>query len=54
MSPFHSIWVHVYINREFERKYHVEDPKKPINEFVYCELEMRCYEIPSNFIAHVK
>jgi hypothetical protein len=39
------------LNRELERKYHVEDPKKPINEFVYRELEMGCYEIPSNFIA---
>jgi hypothetical protein len=37
-----------------ERKYHVEYPKKPINEFVYRGLEMRCYEMPSNFITHVK
>ena len=42
------------LNRELERKYHVEDPKKPINELVYRELEMGCYEIPSNFLASVK
>jgi hypothetical protein len=42
------------LSRELERKYHVEDPKKPINKFVYHELDMGCYEIPSNFIAHVK
>jgi hypothetical protein len=37
-----------------ERKYDVEDPKKPINEFVYRELEMGCYEIPFNFLAYFK
>jgi hypothetical protein len=42
------------LNREFEIKYHVEDPKKPINELVYRELEMGCYEMQSNFLAHVK
>jgi hypothetical protein len=42
------------LNRELERKYHVEDPKKPINELVYRELEMGCYEIQSNFLASVK
>ena len=28
------------LNRELERKYHVEDPKKSINKLVYRELEM--------------
>jgi hypothetical protein len=42
------------LNRELERKYHVEDPRKPINEFVYRELEMGCYEIESNFLASTK
>jgi hypothetical protein len=42
------------MNRELERKYHVEDPKKPINELVYRELEMGCYEIQSNFLASIK
>jgi hypothetical protein len=42
------------LNRELERKYHVKDPKKPINELVYRKLEMGCYEIQSNFLASVK
>jgi hypothetical protein len=42
------------LNRELERKYHVEYPKKPINELVYRELVMGCYEIQSNFLASVK
>jgi hypothetical protein len=42
------------LNRELERKYHVEDPKKPINEFVYHVLDMGCCEVPSNFLAPVK
>jgi hypothetical protein len=42
------------LNKELERKYHVEDTKKPINEFVYHELDMGCYEVPSNFLASLK
>jgi hypothetical protein len=42
------------LNRELERNYHVEDSKKPIDELVYHELEMGCYEISSNFLASVK
>jgi hypothetical protein len=42
------------LNRELERKYHVEDPKKPINELVYRKLEMGCYEIQSNFLTSVR
>jgi FMN-dependent NADH-azoreductase len=42
------------LSRELERKYHVEDPNKPINEFINHELEMGCYEIPSNFLASIK
>jgi hypothetical protein len=42
------------LNRELERKYHVEHPKKPINEIVYRELEMGCYEIESNSLAFAK
>jgi hypothetical protein len=42
------------LNRELERKYHVEDPKQPINEFVYHGLDMGCYQMPSNFVTHVK
>jgi hypothetical protein len=33
------------LNRELERKYHVEDPKKKKNEIVFWEVEMGCYEI---------
>jgi hypothetical protein len=42
------------LNRELERKNHVEDPKKPINDLAYRELEMGCYEIQSNFLTSVK
>ena len=42
------------LNRKLERKYHVEDPRNPTNNIVYRELEMGCYEIPSNFLASVK
>jgi hypothetical protein len=35
------------LNRELERKYHVEDPRNPKNDIVYRELEMGCYEIES-------
>jgi hypothetical protein len=33
------------LNRELERKYHVEDPRKKENEIMYREVEMGCYEI---------
>jgi hypothetical protein len=33
------------LNRELERKYHVEDPRKKKNEIVFREVEMGCYEI---------
>jgi hypothetical protein len=33
------------LNRELERKYHVEDPRKKENEIVFREVEMGCYEI---------
>jgi hypothetical protein len=33
------------LNRELERKYHVEDPRKKKNELVFREVEMGCYEI---------
>jgi hypothetical protein len=42
------------LNKELERKNHVENPRKPINELVYRELEMGCYEVQSNFLASVK
>ena len=42
------------LNRELERKYHVEDPRKPTNGLVYRELEMGCYEIQSNSLASTK
>jgi hypothetical protein len=35
------------LNRELERKYHVEDPRKKENEIVFWEVEMGCYEIES-------
>jgi hypothetical protein len=35
------------LNRELERKYHVEDPRKKENEIVFREVEMGCYEIES-------
>jgi hypothetical protein len=36
------------LNRELERKYHVEDPRKKENEIVFREVEMGCYEIEHN------
>jgi hypothetical protein len=33
------------LNRELERKYHVEDPRKKENQIVFREVEMGCYEI---------
>jgi hypothetical protein len=38
------------LNRELERKYHVEDPRKKENEIVFREVEMGCYEIESTLI----
>ena len=44
----------VKLHREKERKYHVEDPKEPMNEFVYHMCDIGNYEIQSNFLAPVK
>jgi hypothetical protein len=44
----------VKLHREKERKFHVEDPKEPMNEFVYHMHEIGNYEIPSDFLAPVK
>jgi hypothetical protein len=42
------------LNRELERKYHVEDPRNPTNNMVYRELEMGCYEIKSTSLTSTK
>jgi hypothetical protein len=42
------------LNRELERKYHVEDPRKKDNEVVYREVERGCYEIESTSITSTK
>jgi hypothetical protein len=42
------------LNRELERKYHVEDPRNPKNDIVYWELEMGCYEIDSTYLTCTK
>ena len=42
------------LNRELERKYHVEDPRNPKNDIVYRELEMGCYEIESTSLTSTK
>jgi hypothetical protein len=42
------------LNRELERKYHVEDPRRKDNEIVYREVEMGCYEIESTPITSTK
>jgi hypothetical protein len=42
------------LNRELERKYHVEDPRNPTNNIVYRELEMGCYEIESTSLTSTK
>jgi hypothetical protein len=42
------------LNRELERKYHVEDPRNPKNDIVYRELEMGCYEIESTYLTSTK
>jgi hypothetical protein len=44
----------VKLHREKERKFHVEDPKEPMNEFVYHMHDIGSYEIPSDFLAPVK
>jgi hypothetical protein len=42
------------LNRELERKYHVEDPRRKDNETVYRKVEMGCYEIESTPITSTK
>jgi hypothetical protein len=42
------------LNRELERKYNVEDPRKLTNHVVYRELEMGCYEIESTSLTSTK
>jgi hypothetical protein len=42
------------LNRELERKYHVEDPRRKDNEIVYREIEMGCYEIEYTPITSTK
>jgi hypothetical protein len=44
----------VKLHREKERKFHVEDPKEPMNEFVYHMNDIENYAICSNFIELVK
>jgi hypothetical protein len=44
----------VKLHREKERKFHVEDPKEPMDEFVYHMHEIGNYKIPSDFLAPVK
>jgi ribonuclease HI len=39
------------LNRELERRYHVEDPKNPKNEFKYREDDLGSYAILSNSIV---
>jgi hypothetical protein len=40
--------------REKERKFHVEDPKEPMNEFIYHVTDMGSFSICSNFLAPIK
>jgi hypothetical protein len=42
------------LNRKLERKYHVEDPRNPINDIVYRELEMGFYEIDYTSLTSTK
>jgi hypothetical protein len=42
------------LNRELERKYHVEEPRNPKNDIVYQELEMECYKIESTSLTSTK
>ena len=44
----------VILHREKERKQHVENPKKPANEFVHCTDNFGNYAILSNFMASIK
>jgi hypothetical protein len=44
----------VKLHREKERKFHVEDPKEPTNEFVYHMSDIDNYAICSNFLVLVK
>jgi hypothetical protein len=42
------------LNRELERKYHVEDPRRKDNENVYREVEIGCYEKESTPVKSTK
>jgi ribonuclease HI len=44
----------VKLHMEKERKFHVEDPNEPMNEFVYHVSDIGNYAICSNFLAPVK
>ena len=44
----------VKLYNEKERKFHVEDLKEPMNEFVYHMSDIGNYAICSNFLAQVK
>ena len=44
----------VILHREKERQRHVENPKKPANEFVHYTDNFGNYAILSNFMAHIK
>jgi len=49
-SPFET----VRILREKERKFHIEDRKEPMNEFVYHVTNMCRFSVCPNFLAPVK
>jgi hypothetical protein len=40
--------------RETERKFHIEDPKEPMNEFICHMTDMGSFSVCSNFLAPVK
>jgi ribonuclease HI len=42
------------LNRELERRYHVEDPRNPKNELKYREDDLGNYAILSNFLAPIE
>ena len=42
------------LHREKERKHHVEDPKKPSNEYVYNRDEIETYTCYSTFLVPIK
>ena len=44
----------VILYREKERKQHIENPKKPGDEFVHCTDNFGNYAILSNFMAPIK